>query len=106
MICPQCGHRVDLTWGQYISAPFGWHRCPNCSAKFKLSIPLCISILLPLVQVILMVVGGYFIIFHMAGDPCLGDYAKPAVITMSISSIVFFCALDKYVKARIGKVRK
>ena len=35
MKCPQCNDEFSLTWGLYLSAPFGRFKCPCCEAKLK-----------------------------------------------------------------------
>ena len=105
MICPECESEMELTWRRYISAPFGRYRCSNCSAKFKFRNPLWFSLLLPIAQVVFLLLGGYVIIFYMAGDPVLGVYAKPAVIVLVLTSIIFFCIIDKGVKNQIGRTK-
>lgn len=104
MNCPECDLKIELTWRRYASAPFSRFRCPNCSVEFKFKRPLWYW-LLPLAQCIFMFLGGIGVITFMVDEPSWGQYAKPAVVLLTIFSIILFLVIDKTIEKRFETVK-
>lgn len=52
MICPHCDHKFSLSWGKYLSAPFGPHACPSCEQRFKIIVSVSSCLLLGAIAIL------------------------------------------------------
>src|SRR5688500_8765513 len=99
LTCPNCGHKLELTWGRYWRSPTGKHRCPACRqvSKVKLSIEM---------RLLTGVVGALGALppvlwsFYTTG---FGDFT---FVIWGVSALIIILPLDRYLESRFGTLKK
>jgi len=106
MICPNCDEEIELTWRRYAKAPFGKHKCPSCSSRFKLKRPWYYWLIPVSVWPLTFLVGVKIILF-MHGNCELEKYIGPVVTALIITVAAVLLIIDRKIENNMGtKVAK